>query len=47
MDLPPETLISPELDGGTRPAGGSMEEVEAEEKRSDVDVDGCGSSKNA
>ena len=43
----PEIPISPELEAGPRPAEvGSMEEVEAVGKRSDVDVDGCGSSKH-
>lgn len=39
--------ISPEPGAGACPARGSMEEVEAEGKSSDVDVDGCGSSKHA
>ena len=43
----PETPFSLELEGGPWPAEvGSMEEVEAVGKRSDVDVDGCGSSKH-
>lgn len=44
----PEIPVSPELEEGACPAeAGSMEEVEAVGKRSDVDVDGCGSSKHA
>lgn len=39
--------ISPEPEGGARPAGGSMDEAKAVGKRSDVDVDGCGSSQDA
>lgn len=43
-----ETPISPGLKGGACPAeAGSVEEVEAVGKRSEVDVDGCGSSKHA
>ena len=43
-----ETPISPGLKGGACPAEvGSVEEVEAVGKRSEVDVDGCGSSKHA
>lgn len=42
------TSISPELKECSRPAAvSSVEEVEALGKRSDVDVDGCGSSKHA
>lgn len=42
-----EVPSSPVLEGGAGCTAGSVEEVEAEGKRSDMDVDGCGSSKHA
>lgn len=45
--LAPAVLVSPELVGGACPAVGSAEEAEAVGEMSDMDVEGCGSSKAA